>query len=212
MSSLVFFLMIRRPPRSTLSSSSAASDVYKRQVSTQSTGGKPDRDGRARVKDMARVRDPDRSKDLWAISAAKWRNAKNRSLSLSPPDQSARLAPTLDTGSTMESESEVEQRLERAWLPQIDMGSRAGRVVLCLAAELWDQCCYPSRKLTPAGAAILATRLCAACGDPEWAGGQVGVPVQDLSLIHISEPTRLLSISYAVFCLKKKKKQNRQSK
>src|SRR5678815_2762462 len=28
---------------------------------------------------------------------------------------------------------------------------------------------------------------------------------QILSLIHISEPTRLLSISYAVFCLKKKK-------
>src|SRR5678816_3258948 len=27
--------------------------------------------------------------------------------------------------------------------------------------------------------------------------------VADLSLIHISEPTRLLSISYAVFCLKK---------
>src|SRR5678816_4721991 len=38
----------------------------------------------------------------------------------------------------------------------------------------------------------------------------LGVPVQskalNLSLIHISEPTRLLSISYAVFCLKKKKK------
>eukprot|EP00658_Telonema_sp_P-2_P038432 TRINITY_DN27580_c0_g1_i1.p1 TRINITY_DN27580_c0_g1~~TRINITY_DN27580_c0_g1_i1.p1 ORF type:complete len:100 (+),score=24.96 TRINITY_DN27580_c0_g1_i1:88-387(+) len=31
-----------------------------------------------------------------------------------------------------------------------------------------------------------------------------------LSLIHISEPTRLLSISYAVFCLKKKKKTNWQ--
>src|SRR5678816_4826595 len=28
---------------------------------------------------------------------------------------------------------------------------------------------------------------------------------KELSLIHISEPTRLLSISYAVFCLKKKK-------
>src|SRR5678815_4686689 len=28
--------------------------------------------------------------------------------------------------------------------------------------------------------------------------------VPGLSLIHISEPTRLLSISYAVFCLKKK--------
>ena len=32
-----------------------------------------------------------------------------------------------------------------------------------------------------------------------------------LSLIHISEPTRLLSISYAVFCLKKKKKHNTQT-
>eukprot|EP00658_Telonema_sp_P-2_P084990 TRINITY_DN9583_c0_g1_i2.p1 TRINITY_DN9583_c0_g1~~TRINITY_DN9583_c0_g1_i2.p1 ORF type:complete len:130 (-),score=37.01 TRINITY_DN9583_c0_g1_i2:45-434(-) len=29
--------------------------------------------------------------------------------------------------------------------------------------------------------------------------------LENLSLIHISEPTRLLSISYAVFCLKKKK-------
>ena len=31
--------------------------------------------------------------------------------------------------------------------------------------------------------------------------------VQGLSLIHISEPTRLGMISYAVFCLKKKKTQ-----
>eukprot|EP00831_Metopus_contortus_P058315 TRINITY_DN50487_c0_g1_i1.p1 TRINITY_DN50487_c0_g1~~TRINITY_DN50487_c0_g1_i1.p1 ORF type:complete len:171 (-),score=26.40 TRINITY_DN50487_c0_g1_i1:17-529(-) len=31
-------------------------------------------------------------------------------------------------------------------------------------------------------------------------------PMIDLSLIHISEPTRPLYISYAVFCLKKKKK------
>eukprot|EP00658_Telonema_sp_P-2_P043576 TRINITY_DN31501_c0_g1_i1.p1 TRINITY_DN31501_c0_g1~~TRINITY_DN31501_c0_g1_i1.p1 ORF type:complete len:125 (-),score=30.04 TRINITY_DN31501_c0_g1_i1:12-386(-) len=38
--------------------------------------------------------------------------------------------------------------------------------------------------------------------------------VSGLSLIHISEPTRLLSISYAVFCLKKKKKDkaNRKKK
>ena len=33
--------------------------------------------------------------------------------------------------------------------------------------------------------------------------------LQDLSLIHISEPTRLLSISYAVFCLKKKRPQQK---
>src|SRR5665809_76827 len=33
-----------------------------------------------------------------------------------------------------------------------------------------------------------------------------------LSLIHISEPTRLRRISYAVFCLKKKKTQKRKKK
>ena len=33
-------------------------------------------------------------------------------------------------------------------------------------------------------------------------------PGQILSLIHISEPTRLGMISYAVFCLKKKKKKH----
>eukprot|EP00658_Telonema_sp_P-2_P078960 TRINITY_DN7525_c0_g1_i18.p1 TRINITY_DN7525_c0_g1~~TRINITY_DN7525_c0_g1_i18.p1 ORF type:complete len:125 (+),score=23.01 TRINITY_DN7525_c0_g1_i18:198-572(+) len=38
---------------------------------------------------------------------------------------------------------------------------------------------------------------------PTAPSGRVGAL---LSLIHISEPTRLLSISYAVFCLKKKKK------
>ena len=36
-SCLFFFLMIRRPPRSTLDRSSAASDVYKRQVPTEET-------------------------------------------------------------------------------------------------------------------------------------------------------------------------------
>src|SRR5678816_4246114 len=36
--------------------------------------------------------------------------------------------------------------------------------------------------------------------------GKLGRIFHYLSLIHISEPTRLLSISYAVFCLKKKKK------
>src|SRR5450756_2346516 len=34
-----------------------------------------------------------------------------------------------------------------------------------------------------------------------------GYSLWELSLIHISEPTRLGMISYAVFCLKKKKKQ-----
>src|SRR5674476_61590 len=34
--------------------------------------------------------------------------------------------------------------------------------------------------------------------------GADGEPLHDLSLIHISEPTRQAEISYAVFCLKKK--------
>ena len=37
-------------------------------------------------------------------------------------------------------------------------------------------------------------------------------PIDYLSLIHISEPTRLLSISYAVFCLKKKNKLEKKEK
>src|SRR5450756_2789281 len=36
-------------------------------------------------------------------------------------------------------------------------------------------------------------------------------PWEVLSLIHISEPTRLGMISYAVFCLKKKKKKTQKS-
>ena len=35
--------------------------------------------------------------------------------------------------------------------------------------------------------------------------------LQELSLIHISEPTRLGMISYAVFCLKKKKQKKKKS-
>ena len=41
-----------------------------------------------------------------------------------------------------------------------------------------------------------------------WEDGErveTNYPVLSLSLIHISEPTRRYAISYAVFCLKKKK-------
>src|SRR5678816_2033538 len=44
--------------------------------------------------------------------------------------------------------------------------------------------------------------------DPTAPDLHLGHTVLILSLIHISEPTRLLSISYAVFCLKKKKRKN----
>src|SRR5665648_1227662 len=42
--------------------------------------------------------------------------------------------------------------------------------------------------------------------------GADGDSVHELSLIHISEPTRLGMISYAVFCLKKKKKKKEKQK
>ena len=40
---------------------------------------------------------------------------------------------------------------------------------------------------------------------------QAGIVHLGLSLIHISEPTRLLSISYAVFCLKTKNKNKKKA-
>src|SRR5450756_2915130 len=54
------------------------------------------------------------------------------------------------------------------------------------------------------------TRLRAAVEKAKSAGmpnDNVKKAIMRLSLIHISEPTRLGMISYAVFCLKKKKKQ-----
>src|SRR5665648_143963 len=61
----------------------------------------------------------------------------------------------------------------------------------------------------------LATRRIAA-DDLEWVATRSGSSPCEvavtfpLSLIHISEPTRLGMISYAVFCLKKKKKKPKQ--
>eukprot|EP00658_Telonema_sp_P-2_P039638 TRINITY_DN28325_c0_g1_i1.p1 TRINITY_DN28325_c0_g1~~TRINITY_DN28325_c0_g1_i1.p1 ORF type:complete len:101 (-),score=38.40 TRINITY_DN28325_c0_g1_i1:44-346(-) len=95
--------MIRRPPRSTLSSSSAASDVYKRQVQLEN------------LKDPPLVGQP-----------------------------TGVLQMSVGVGSTVD----------------VEVGPAVSRLAF------------------------------------------------NLSLIHISEPTRLLSISYAVFCLKKKKKKS----
>src|SRR5450756_1374645 len=63
---------------------------------------------------------------------------------------------------------------------------------------------------TRVGAATLSAGVSThyPCGDPIWLKARVrnaaghGVKGVKLSLIHISEPTRLGMISYAVFCLK----------
>src|SRR5665213_3777713 len=54
----------------------------------------------------------------------------------------------------------------------------------------WEPHCYAHHDPLAPRTVILALYI-----EPEW-----------LSLIHISEPTRQAEISYAVFCLKKKKK------
>src|SRR5678816_686722 len=53
---------------------------------------------------------------------------------------------------------------------------------------------------------FLRQQHCAGCDPPDTnlRSEHASEGSRELSLIHISEPTRLLSISYAVFCLKKK--------
>src|SRR5665648_317646 len=70
-------------------------------------------------------------------------------------------------------------------------------LLLALAAPAW-------RRLGRASRRSFAARPVTQSLDPT-PGEVFGIPELDLSLIHISEPTRLGMISYAVFCLKKKK-------
>ena len=58
-----------------------------------------------------------------------------------------------------------------------------------------------SKKIT-----IVDAQLAGEGGSARNSGYLVDTTLNDLSLIHISEPTRRYAISYAVFCLKKKKK------
>ena len=51
--------------------------------------------------------------------------------------------------------------------------------------------------------------LCVIFDDMPISKTQIGI-IKNLSLIHISEPTRRRGISYAVFCLKKKKKKKKK--
>src|SRR5665647_3897557 len=83
------------------------------------------------------------------------------------------------------------------WAPASDRGLRGEPRLPCASSApggAWSA--------TPTGwasaLALLVTRVVA---DDHHAT----VPADHLSLIHISEPTRRTPISYAVFCLKKKK-------
>eukprot|EP00658_Telonema_sp_P-2_P059632 TRINITY_DN48757_c0_g1_i1.p1 TRINITY_DN48757_c0_g1~~TRINITY_DN48757_c0_g1_i1.p1 ORF type:complete len:127 (-),score=30.75 TRINITY_DN48757_c0_g1_i1:119-499(-) len=126
--------MIRRPPRSTLSSSSAASDVYKRQVE-----------------------------------------------------------PPVRLFDAIVRHCVVHSVLARVQEHLVVLEGECGVLVVHLAVPAVQL----DVDLVRVGVDVQVS-MCEA-------GGGSGAH-HDLSLIHISEPTRLLSISYAVFCLKKKKR------
>src|SRR5678816_363736 len=142
--------MIRRPPRSTLDRSSAASDVYKRQDPWCPRRWCRNRSGTPSCLSLIHISEPTR---LLSISYAVFCLKKKKKifffffLMIRRPPRS-----TLDRSSAA---SDVYKRQD-PWCPR------------------------------------------------RWCRNRSGTP-SCLSLIHISEPTRLLSISYAVFCLKKKK-------
>src|SRR5674536_351084 len=159
--------MIRRPPRSTLSSSSAASDVYKRQASASAT-------------QVSAVAWPDRCiRAMWVLGRSRVPASGRPRAGASAPAGSGgrrRGAPAA-TAETWVADADADPVLVVTAPPAASLASELVRLLPELRALLG-----PDRRAT-----VVFDR-----------GG--------LSLIHISEPTRLLSISYAVFCLKKKKK------
>eukprot|EP00658_Telonema_sp_P-2_P020560 TRINITY_DN18133_c0_g1_i1.p1 TRINITY_DN18133_c0_g1~~TRINITY_DN18133_c0_g1_i1.p1 ORF type:complete len:197 (+),score=15.79 TRINITY_DN18133_c0_g1_i1:143-733(+) len=189
--------MIRRPPRSTLSSSSAASDVYKRQVyvmntpmakyeivvrmntfslaninvSTIATGGVIRETAADKVNKYVNQILRQAEKDSVHVDAIIYSGGKGA-------------VGIAYTGEENRGMAEVKQ------MYGMDL------YAFCEPVNSYDMV---NSKRARSGSVV--------------AGSTYGVidssideDIEKLSLIHISEPTRLLSISYAVFCLKKKKK------
>ena len=78
-----------------------------------------------------------------------------------------------------------------------DLAIMSGNVAMHLVGDDWhDALSRIAAGLLPGGRLSFETRNPALRAWEDWT----------LSLIHISEPTRRYAISYAVFCLKKKKK------
>src|SRR5674536_14615 len=177
--------MIRRPPRSTLSSSSAASDVYKRQVAA----------GAVAVEYRMRCfLGPESMRAVNALAlaaeAGRFDELRREPFAAQPPEHTG--------GFTTEDLLDFGRRAGMA-SPDYAAGVREGRY------EAWAQEIEEAfQEQDPQGtpAALIDGQPV----DPGvlYDGQALGALLRSLSLIHISEPTRLLSISYAVFCLKKK--------
>eukprot|EP00658_Telonema_sp_P-2_P005689 TRINITY_DN12148_c0_g1_i1.p1 TRINITY_DN12148_c0_g1~~TRINITY_DN12148_c0_g1_i1.p1 ORF type:complete len:166 (+),score=32.44 TRINITY_DN12148_c0_g1_i1:104-601(+) len=161
--------MIRRPPRSTLSSSSAASDVYKRQE-----GGHSDP-----WADMPSASGKGPSYDVVTPALCKVLTTAYNKLA----DYTA-----LEEPHAIETILAIDKRLKHDFF-----GALSRQLGALAQAKLKQQALYLTDGIF---------------GSYSSAGREIGAWLpqgEGLSLIHISEPTRLLSISYAVFCLKKKK-------
>src|SRR5665647_3755066 len=92
---------------------------------------------------------------------------------------------------------------ERRWLPTTERSCMSARSLGVRAdPAVSSRVRHPGA--VPLGAALLSVVLLGGVGSV--AQEEANRTVQSLSLIHISEPTRRTPISYAVFCLKKKKK------
>eukprot|EP00658_Telonema_sp_P-2_P066752 TRINITY_DN55714_c0_g1_i1.p1 TRINITY_DN55714_c0_g1~~TRINITY_DN55714_c0_g1_i1.p1 ORF type:complete len:225 (-),score=80.39 TRINITY_DN55714_c0_g1_i1:80-754(-) len=215
-----FFLMIRRPPRSTLSSSSAASDVYKRQEMWAGA------DHRDRVKLQAQNRRKMEGERYEAELEAARREAfqdrqamerrRNQSCSegekFRPDGFKGTVAepmcardPAVDREEMLRVAREEAYRERKALQAKYQANSEAelmagpaldGEVVLTQVAE-------------PIVGSPVDKEEMLRLAREEAFRERKALEAKYLSLIHISEPTRLLSISYAVFCLKKKKKKKK---
>eukprot|EP00658_Telonema_sp_P-2_P037170 TRINITY_DN26760_c0_g1_i1.p1 TRINITY_DN26760_c0_g1~~TRINITY_DN26760_c0_g1_i1.p1 ORF type:complete len:161 (-),score=44.44 TRINITY_DN26760_c0_g1_i1:46-528(-) len=158
--------MIRRPPRSTLSSSSAASDVYKRQPQTHNL-----------------------------LLANKYANDINTK----PTHPTTKQPTPQHQHDEHESESAALRDLAEALRGEVD-----GLTGAYIDQERIQRAILITNEMREYDI-LSQLRRCVVRG-LHWPTTVHSDERRELSLIHISEPTRLLSISYAVFCLKKKKK------
>ena len=166
--------MMRRPPKFTQSRSSAASDVYKRQLYSHLV----EQGAQGLKNDPARI-----------ISGGPMMGFSLHSLDF----------PVLKgTGGLLL----FDHQSELAKLPPENPCVRCGKCVDTCPMFLEPTQLFKAVKRRDWPAALAGhVGTCIECGSCAY-NCPAHIP---LSLIHISEPTRLGMISYAVFCLKKKK-------
>eukprot|EP00658_Telonema_sp_P-2_P042824 TRINITY_DN30801_c0_g1_i1.p1 TRINITY_DN30801_c0_g1~~TRINITY_DN30801_c0_g1_i1.p1 ORF type:complete len:248 (+),score=81.54 TRINITY_DN30801_c0_g1_i1:145-888(+) len=238
--------MIRRPPRSTLSSSSAASDVYKRQGINAEYGRLAHRDIAAgdRV-EMESSQNAEESVMMAAYEEHSAQQAKQEQEDEQRAFDILEELEELEHAEGVQSEQEgsafhdstvppLRLYVVQPFPPEWDTGSLAWSplssdpdsleaiVYLLFCRELVPSLEYDIKPLAnqyvaPNGSLpalqIKRDKAVVPCLEVQETLRNLlllrrppnTLPLYELSLIHISEPTRLLSISYAVFCLKKKK-------